>query len=253
MTDIASPSGHLAEYLVAWGDQAPVPVRDLAVFLDLDGTLLDIAATPESVVVPDDLVADLSALFDALGGALAIVSGRDLTNIDRLLSPLRLPAAGAHGATMRLPDGGRDEIDMDVPGDWVEALFGLQRAHAGVMIERKAHSVVAHFRNAPHTEDLVRRTAMELVARDPEHFELLRGKMVVEILPRNVDKGHAVRRFMQFAPFRGRTPVFVGDDVTDEDGFEAAVELGGAGLHVAECFGGQPQDVRRWLKRLAQS
>jgi trehalose 6-phosphate phosphatase len=225
----------------------------MALFLDLDGTLLEIAVTPEAVVVPDDLVADLGAASKVLGGALAIVSGRDLAEVDRLLAPLCLPAAGEHGATIRLPNGRRDEIGAKVPDDWLDALFRLQQARPGVMIERKAHSVVVHFRSVPLEEELVRRTATELVARDPERFEILRGKMVIEILPRNVSKGHAVRRFMRRAPFRGRTPVFVGDDVTDEYGFEAAVEFGGVGLHVAECFGGQPQEVRRWLKRLAQS
>jgi len=254
MTNIAS----VLEHLVAWQDQVPVAVRDravqdMALFLDLDGTLLEIASTPTSVVVPDDLVVDLEALSKTLGGALAIVSGRDLTDIDGLLAPLCLPAAGAHGAMMRLPGGGHDEIEAKVPEDWIEELLRLQQVYPGVMIERKVHSIVVHFRNAPPAEDLVRRTTAEIVARDAERFETLRGKMVIEILPRNVNKGHAVRRFMQLAPFRGRTPVFVGDDITDEDGFEAAVEFGGVGLHVAECFGGQPREVRRWLKRLALS
>jgi trehalose 6-phosphate phosphatase len=246
MTELASSS----RPLVASLDQ--VPVQDMALFLDLDGTLVEIAATPKAVVVPDDLVADLSAASKALGGALAIVSGRDLAEVDRLLAPLCLPAAGEHGAVIRLPNGKRDDVEAKVPDDWLAALFQLQQARPGVMIERKAHSVVAHFRNVPLEEELVRRTATEIVARDPEHFEILHGKMVIEILPRNVSKGHAVQRFMRFAPFRGRIPVFVGDDVTDEDGFEAAVEFGGVGLHVAESFGGQPQEVRRWLKRLAQ-
>ena len=248
MTETASPPRFLAPR-----DPTPVPLRDMALFLDLDGTLLEIAATPKAVVVPDDLVADLGAASKALGGALAIVSGRDLAEVDRLLAPLCLPAAGEHGGTIRLPDGKYDDVDAKVPDDWLDALFGLQLARPGVMIERKPHSVVAHFRDAPLEEELVHRTATEIVARDPERFEILRGKMVVEILPRNVNKGQAVRRFMRLAPFRGRKPVFVGDDVTDEHGFEAAVEFGGVGLHVAECFGGQPQEVRRWLKRLGQS
>ncbi|MGO9024080.1 MAG: trehalose-phosphatase [Beijerinckiaceae bacterium] len=249
MTDIASSSQHF----VTPRDPAPVPARNMALFLDLDGTLLEIAATPKAVVVPNDLVADLGAASKALGGALAIVSGRDLAEVDRLLAPLCLPAAGEHGAMIRLPDGKCADVGAKVPDDWLDALFRLQLARPGVMIERKAHSVVAHFRDAPLEEELVHRTAAEIVARDPERFKILRGKMVIEILPRNVSKGHAVRRFMRVVPFRGRKPVFVGDDVTDEHGFEAAVEFGGAGLHVAEYFGGQPQEVRRWLKRLGQS
>jgi trehalose 6-phosphate phosphatase len=235
--------------------QARLPVRreDLALFLDLDGTLLDIAATPSAVVVPGDLVADLTALFDALDGALAIVSGRDLGEIDALLSPLRLPAAGGHGATIRLPGGEREEVVTQVPETWIDSLLKLQFSRPGVLIERKKHGVVAHFRNAPAEAALVLQTAQGLVSEDPERFELLGGKMVIEIRPRGISKGRAVHAFMPVTPFRGRMPVFVGDDETDEEGFEAAVQLGGVGLHVARSFGGEPQHVRNWLKQLAQS
>jgi trehalose 6-phosphate phosphatase len=224
----------------------------IALFLDLDGTLLEIAATPSSVVVPPDLATDLAAASVALGGALAIVSGRALREIDRLLAPLHLPAAAEHGAIIRLANGAHDELDAKVPEAWVTDLQALQSVHAGVLIEHKAHSVVAHFRNAPRAEEALRRAAAACVARDPEHFEILAGKMIVEIRPINARKGRAVSYFMAAAPFHGRTPVFVGDDVTDEDGFTAAEKLGGVGLHVAESFGGDPHEVRRWLKRLVQ-
>jgi trehalose 6-phosphate phosphatase len=249
MSDIILPS----ERLEAWAQRPPPRTADMALFLDLDGTLLEIAATPDAVVVPDDLVTDLEAAFEALGGALAIVSGRRLSEIDSLLAPLLLPAAGEHGASIRLSDGQCEEIQGKIPEDWVAGLVELQEARAGVMIERKLHSVVAHFRNAPQDADLVEGLVRDLVARDPEAFEALPGKMVVEIRRRSVNKGRAVHKLMQMEPFHGRKPVFVGDDVTDEDGFEAAVELGGIGLHVAKSFDGRPQEVRRWLKRIAQS
>jgi trehalose 6-phosphate phosphatase len=249
MSDISFP----LECLDVRAHRPPPRAENMALFLDLDGTLLEIAATPDAVVVPEDLVADLRAAFDVLGGAVAIVSGRRLAEIDLLLKPLLLPAAGEHGASIRMPDGQREDIQRKVPEEWIENLFGLQQAHPGVLIERKLHSVVAHFRNAPHHAELVRRYVEDLVGGDPERFEALPGKMVFEIRSRNVNKGSAVHRLMQTGPFYDRKPVFVGDDVTDEDGFEAAVELGGMGLHVAKSFSGQPREVRRWLKQIAQS
>lgn len=230
----------------------PEPARDWALFLDLDGTLLDLAATPDAVVVPTDLVTDLLAAARALGGALAIVSGRDLGEIDTLLTPLRLPGAGEHGAVVRLPDGARDEVELKVPDDWTSALRGLQETCPGVMMELKPHNVVAHFRNAPAHEATVRRMAKELVSRDSESFELLDAKMAVEIRPKQVSKARAVDRLMTVPPFRGRVPVFVGDDATDEDGFDAAIEHGGIALDVALFFDGRPHEVRAWLKRVAQ-
>jgi len=231
---------------------APAPARDWALFLDLDGTLLDIAATPDSVVVPDDLVADLRAAACALGGALAIVSGRHLREIDSLLKPLCLPASGEHGAVVRLPDGAYDEVALKVPADWSEVLRQLQDTCPGVFTEIKPHNVVAHYRNAPAHEAIVRRVAADLVSRDPDSFEMLDAKMAIEIRPRDITKARAVDCLMAVGPFRGRRPVFVGDDATDEDGFGAALERGGIALHVATSFAGRPQEVRTWLKRVAQ-
>jgi trehalose 6-phosphate phosphatase len=232
--------------------EAPVPQRDWALFLDLDGTLLDIAATPAAVVVPRDLVADLEAAAAALDGALAIVSGRDLHDVDQLLAPLRLPAAGEHGAIVRLPDGQRDEVAIKVPDDWIAVLRQLQETCPGMLAEPKAHNIVAHFRNASAHEATVRRVASELVSRDPESFELLEAKMAVEIRPRAVTKARAVQCLMKVDPFIGRVPVFVGDDATDHDGFGAAIERGGIALDVAHSFAGRPNHVRAWLKRVAE-
>lgn len=230
----------------------PVPQRNWALFFDLDGTLLDIAATPDAVVVPGDLVADLQAAATTLGGALAIVSGRDLGEIDNLLDPLRLPAAGEHGAVVRLPGGSRDEVELKVPGDWIAELRRLQETCPGVLIELKPHNVVAHYRNASAHEATVRGLASELVSCDSGSFELLDAKMAVEIRPRAVSKARAVDCLMEVEPFAGRTPVFIGDDTTDRDGFGAAVERGGIALDVAMFFAGRPDNVRAWLKRIAQ-
>lgn len=230
----------------------PAPARNWALFLDLDGTLLDIAATPDAVVVPDDLVADLASASKVLGGALAIVSGRALDNIDSLLSPLHLPVGSEHGAVIRLPNGFCDEVALKVPDDWKIALHDLAAACPGVLAEAKPHNVVAHYRNAPSHEAEVRRVVSGLVAFDPENFELLETKMAFEIRPRRVTKGRAVHSLMNTVPFYGRVPVFVGDDTTDEDGFRAALGLGGIALDVAPAFAGRPFEVRAWLKRFAE-
>jgi trehalose 6-phosphate phosphatase len=226
----------------------PTPTAEWAVFLDLDGTLLDIAATPDRVVVPVDLVRDIAGAYAALDGALAVVSGRTLGDIDRLLAPLRLPAGGEHGAVIRLPAGDRDEVNVRVPAEWMDALENAAKSEPGVLIERKNHTVVAHYRCAPRSEDFCRRLCSALVDGHESEFELLQGHMAIEIRPRGVTKARPVERLMTEPPFQGRRPIFVGDDATDEDGFRAAQQLGGEGLDVQLRFGGSPAGVRRWLK-----
>lgn len=230
----------------------PAPEKDWALFMDLDGTLLEIAPTPDSVVVPHDLIRDLAAASGALGGALAVVSGRPLAEVDALLSPLRLPGAGGHGAVVRLPSGSRDEVDDQVPRDWVEALTVAAANKKGVSVERKTHSVVVHYRRAPRFEGFFKHLCKELTQDSASEFEVLQGKMAVEIRPRTVTKARAVELLMQVEPFRGRKPVFVGDDVTDQDGFRAAKAFGGQGLDVFVRFAGLPREVRRWLKSVAR-
>jgi len=229
----------------------PQPKVNWALFLDLDGTLLDIAPAPDRVVVPPDLVRDLGAASAALGGALALVSGRMLSEVDSLLSPLRLPGAGEHGADIRLPNGQRDEVDAKVPPDWVDALIAAAADKQGTLIERKTHSVVAHYRRAPKCEGFFYETCLRLVAGREAEFEILAGKMMFEIRPRTVTKARPVERLMALEPFRGRRPVFVGDDVTDEDGFRAVASFGGEALDVFTRFAGKPAEVRHWLKSVA--
>ncbi|HEY1735571.1 MAG TPA: trehalose-phosphatase [Methylovirgula sp.] len=231
---------------------APEPQTDWALFLDLDGTLLDIAPTPDSVVVPEGLLEDLRVAANVLGGALAIVSGRGLEVIDRVLSPLKLTVSSEHGAVIRLPNGFFDEVELEVPEDWKRTLRDLAARRPGLLSESKRHNVVAHYRNAPEWEDEVRRTVTALVASDPENFELLEAKMAFEIRPRQVSKARAVHALLNVEPFRGRTPVFVGDDRTDHDGFAAAIACGGFALDVGIAFGGRPENVRQWLKRFAE-
>lgn len=229
----------------------PDPKRDLALFLDLDGTLLDLAPAPDKVIVPNSLIHDLATASVILGGAVAIVSGRPLAQIDALLHPLRMIGAGEHGAVVRLAGGTRDEIETDVPQNWVDILVAAVGRERGALLERKAHSVAVHYRQAPRLEDFFRNLCRELIAGHEAGYEVLQGKMVFEIRPRNVNKGRAVDLLMQDEPFRGRRPLFIGDDVTDEDGFRAAVRHGGEGLDVFTRFGGRPHEVRRWLRSFA--
>lgn len=230
----------------------PMPQKDWALFLDLDGTLLDIAQTPYAVTVPEDLVDDLRAASAALNGALAIVSGRLLSEVDYLLTPLKLPAAGEHGGVIRMPDGSHDEVDAKIPFSWVEALIEDAAQWPGVLIERKTHGVVGHYRRAPKFAEAVRARAQELVAQMPETYEILEGKMAIEIRPRTVTKARAVRRLMSAEPFAGRTPIFVGDDLTDHDGFKAAESLGGMAVDVFQRFAGRTDDVRAWVRDIGK-
>jgi trehalose 6-phosphate phosphatase len=231
----------------------PEPGLNWALFLDLDGTLLDLAQTPSSVEVPRDLVADLKAASDALEGALAIVSGRVMVEVDNLLAPLKLPGAGEHGALIRMPDGTIDEIDAKIPFEWAQSLIDATAKMKGVLIERKTHSVVAHFRRAPRYAKQLRELAATLIGANTQSYEMMECRMAIEIRPRTVTKGRAVDRLMSSSPFTGRRPVFIGDDVTDQDGFRAAVRMGGLGLSVFERFAGRPSEVRYWLKSFADN
>ena len=226
--------------------------RHWALFMDLDGTLLELAQTPDAVIVPADLPNMLRAVQAALDGALAIVSGRLLSEVDALLAPLKLPGGGEHGAVIRMPDGLLDEIDATIPFEWVERLIEAATQMPGVLIERKTHSVVAHFRRAPRRGEPLREIASQLVASRPG-FALLEAKMAVEIRAASANKARAVDRLMSSAPFAGRLPVFVGDDATDIDGFRAVERMNGMGLGVFERFAGRPSEVRHWLQTLTDS
>jgi len=235
--------------------RAPEVERHWALFLDLDGTLLDIAAAPDKVVMPARLIDALAGVSVALDGALAVVSGRKLRNIDRLLSPLRLPVAAEHGAVIRRPSSRIDKLPARrrPSKTWIKQLRQAVIGWDGVLIEEKTYSVALHYRLAPHRKGAVRKLAMSLVRAAPNRFELLAAKQAFEVRPKGTTKARAVEVLMEQPPFRGRQPVFVGDDVTDEDGIEIAHQLGGLGLNVASAFGGQPRAVRDWLKRAADS
>ncbi|WP_332837445.1 trehalose-phosphatase [Neoroseomonas rubea] len=220
-----------------------------ALFLDLDGTLLDIAPSPDAVRVPPGLIATLGLLTHRLDGALAIVSGRARETVDRLLAPL-LPAGGfGHGAELR-DSAGRAIPAGDVPRPpphWHAALARFAAAHPGLLLEAKPHGLALHYRAVPAARDAVRAAMLALLAGEATGFDLLPAHMAFEIRPRVATKGRAVEALMGTRPFAGRRPVFVGDDVTDEDGMAAARAMGGLGLHVGRDFSGGPAAVRAWL------
>jgi trehalose 6-phosphate phosphatase len=228
----------------------PEITSGMALLLDLDGTLLDFAPTPDAVVVPPALPPALATLQARLGGALAIVTGRPVAQIDALLPGL--PAvAGEHGGAIRHAPGATVEREPHppVPPAWLAEAEAALAAHPGTLLERKAQGVTLHFRRAPEAGPALRALAESLLALLPSHT-LLAGSMVWEVRPRGIHKGNAVRALMSRPPFAGRTPLFVGDDVTDEDAIAAARALGGIGLKVDESFG-TPQGVRDWLAREA--
>jgi len=220
----------------------PAPRRDWALFLDFDGTLVEIAESPDAVRTEHHLLETLMTLSDKLGGALAIVSGRPVAEIDGHLDHARIAAAGLHGLEMRLKSGAPvRKLDATALDSRIIAeLRTVADAHEGLLLEDKGAAVALHYRNRPDLEALCLEAAEAAVAGRPA-LGLLRGKMVVEIKSASSDKGRAVRRFMDTAPFAGRKPVFVGDDVTDEDGFRAASALGGFGIKV-----GEGETVARW-------
>jgi len=228
--------------------------RKSALFLDLDGTLLEIAATPESVVVPPGLPALLANLQFRLEGALAIVTGRPLDQLDALLQPLITCAAGEHGASLRYVDGTREELPagIAVPDVWRRELEAAAVRWPGVRVEPKPHGCAVHYRLAPQYHDEVWRLVRALVPPEHPWFHLVPAREAVEIGLRAASKGKAVERFMAHAPFHGRRPIFIGDDFTDEAGMAKARELGGTGLRVAEAFGGDPARVRAWLTQGAE-
>jgi trehalose 6-phosphate phosphatase len=228
--------------------------RTNALFLDLDGTLLEIAPTPDSVVVPQGLPPLLTRLQALLGGAVAIVTGRSMGVIDKLLAPFVSSAAGEHGVSLRYDDGTIEEMPRGaaVPESWREALMAAAERWPGVLVEPKPHGVAVHYRLVPEHGNDVWRLVRALVPQDHPAFRLIPAREAVEIGSRAASKGYAVERLMARPPFRGRRPIFVGDDFTDEAGMEAARQFGGEGLRVAEMFGGDPAAVRAWLMRGAE-
>ncbi|ADJ61720.1 trehalose-phosphatase [Herbaspirillum seropedicae] len=210
----------------------PYDVAADALFLDFDGTLVDLAPQPDGIVVPPELITLLQQIQLESDGALAIVSGRPLDQLDFFLAPLRLPAAGVHGAERRTADGRILQQPVPDVQHLRERLLPLVDSHSGLQLELKRGALALHYRHAAHLEQRCVDTMMEALRHEPG-FTLLHGKMVVEAKP-HINKGDAVAAFLHEAPFRGRRPVFIGDDVTDEAGFAIAQGevFGGLGIKI---------------------
>lgn len=233
-----------------------------ALYLDIDGTILDLAPTPEQVHVPDWMVPLLERLSRKLDGAVAFVSGRTIEAIDALFRPLTLPAVGVHGGELRGPDGHVasdhklvDSVQSAVPL-LQEGIAGMR----GVQLENKHCVVALHYRAVPERGREVLKLAEIIAGSLGPEFAVLVGKCVVEIRPRQLTKGSAIRRLMEQRPFRGRTPIFAGDDSTDEDAFEVVNRLGGISVRVGEEAPtaakyrlADPDRLRGWLLEIVQS
>jgi trehalose 6-phosphate phosphatase len=230
----------------------PCPPDQAALFLDFDGTLAEIAPRPQDVRVPAALPGLLARLRDRLGGALAIITGRPVAEIDHFLAPLRLAVAGVHGAEGRQADGRHWQLMPAGLGPALARAEALAAAHPALLLERKGMALALHYRAAPHLEALCLETLAQ-AARETPDVELMRGKCVVELKPSGASKGRAIEAFMREPPFARRRPVFIGDDVTDEAGFETVLRLGGEGIKVGAGASlaphrlADPQAVFEWL------
>ena len=219
-----------------------------ALLLDLDGTLLELAATPSAVVVPPELPATLERLREALGGALAIITGRPVEQIDALFPGIVPVVAGEHGGALR-PSPAAALLRPDLPAPpaaWLSTAEAFVAAHPGTLLERKPRGFVVHYRLAQAAGPVAQAALSALVDGQAAEFQLVAAHMAWEIRPRGADKGVAVAAIMALPGFAARQPIFIGDDVTDQDGMAVARQLGGAGLFVPEVFG-TPGQVRAWL------
>jgi trehalose 6-phosphate phosphatase len=232
-----------------------------ALFFDLDGTLIDIAPTPHGVIIPDGLAGLLGNLTQRLGGALAIVTGRPIADVDRFLAPLAPVAAGVHGAEIRTACHGEIALTAEpIDAAVVAAVTRLAAAEASVVVEIKRFSIAVHYRLAPAAEPRIEAALQRILDDGPDHLILCPGRKVLEIVPKHVSKGAALETLLALPAFRDRRPVMIGDDVSDQSAFAAATRLGGCGLKVAgehfsqtEADFSGPADVRAWLATLSRS
>ena len=238
----------------------PAIADDWALFLDVDGTLLEFAATPECVNVPPGLVARVAGLQRHLGGALGLVSGRRLAQLDELFAPLRLPAAGLHGLERRHAD---NHVDPPTPPSLLRVLHRkaelVVERFPGALVEDKDSTVALHWRGNHEAEQPLRDLA-DAALPWLHDYRLQAGDGVVELRPAGTDKGDAIAALLDEPPFAGRRPVFVGDDLTDEHGFEVVIARGGLAVLVGDRTPtlasyrlGAPRDVLAWLDATADA
>jgi trehalose 6-phosphate phosphatase len=230
-----------------------------ALFIDIDGTLLGVAPTPDAVMVPAGLVQLLDGLANGLGGALAILTGRRVADADRLFAPLKLVASGVHGTELRSEPGGPiTTLAPAIPSDVIGAMNNIAGIASGILVEQKGCGVAVHYRNAPLARQALETELAAIIASSSYDLVLRKGRKVLEAVPSGYSKGTALAALLARPPFKGRSPVMVGDDVGDESAFIAAERLGGMALRVAgEHFDKREADfdgvadVHAWLKALA--
>jgi trehalose 6-phosphate phosphatase len=241
------------------GAVAALSNAPLALFLDVDGTLLDLAERPENVVTPSGLIATLAGAERKLAGALALISGRSIDNIDRLFTPLRLRVSGVHGAEIRFdPDGSAARsVAGDLPQSLLTALRRAVEPFPGVFVEDKRFSFTVHYRLAPAAEQSVRRIVKQVVESLPIAVDVMDAHCAIEVKGPCFNKGGAIAAFLSTSTFDGRKPIFVGDDTTDESGFALVSARGGLAYSVGSprpgavnAFSG-PRAVRAWLAAFA--
>jgi trehalose 6-phosphate phosphatase len=230
-----------------------------AILLDIDGTLLDLVPTPREVWVPPGLSKTLNRLLQRTSGALALVSGRSLNDIDLIFAPEQFPAVGGHGAEMRVSQDTEAIATQAPPMDkeLKRRLAAIAKLSPGILLEDKGYSLALHYRLAPHAEKAIY-AAVSLIRADLPNapIEVMPGKCVCEIKHSGFSKASAVRELMTHEPFKGRRPLFVGDDVTDESVFAIMPDLGGLAFSVGRRARGvvghfdDPGDVRAWLAHL---
>lgn len=231
-----------------------------ALFLDIDGTLIDIAPSPDSVTIPSGLAELVEALTGALGGAVAVLTGRSIGEVDSFLAPLTPIAAGVHGAEVRFSRGGEVEFTAEpIDQRVIDAVKDVMRAEPGVFVEVKRASIAVHFRLAPDAGPRIEMALQGVVTRSEDHLILCKGRKVLEIMPRHISKGAALERIIELPAFRERRPIMIGDDVSDLSAFASAERLGGRGLKVAggaygatEATFHNPTEVREWLMALVR-
>ncbi|MGB5257726.1 MAG: trehalose-phosphatase [Woeseiaceae bacterium] len=231
-------------------------VKSAALFLDVDGTLLPIRDNPAEVVARNGLVQLLEQCAARLDGALALVSGRSIAEVDRIFAPVEFPAAGAHGAELRYGDGRIVMVaETRLPQHALASLQSFAGSHDGLLLEDKGSGVSLHYRRAPALESACRQCMEQLLDELGDTFRLIAGKMVFEIAPAAHNKGAAINRLLESGSFVGRRPVFIGDDVTDEDGFRAVNARGGVSIRVGEGSSSAAhhelaavEDVSPWLR-----
>ncbi len=215
---------------------ALLSLTDTAFFFDFDGTLVELAARPDAIQVPPSLPSLLRELYLLSQGAVAIITGRAIANLDAYLRMPELPAAGLHGAERRDARGEMQRTGFANArlAQMEHVLAELVQRNTGLLLESKGAALALHYRNAPEHEPIAREAVQQLVAAHADAYELQAGKMVYEIKPKGVNKGGALQAFLSESPFTGRTPFFAGDDLTDEYGFVVVNARNGWSIKVGD-------------------